>query len=75
MSEINNNQGPDLTKPHNFFAFVIDGEVVWKHMLYEELEQMTAVYSSDPKVVIIPKELGETVVMGWKYNGSTFSSE
>lgn len=69
------NNGPDLTKPHNFFAFVINGEVVWKHMLPEELEHMTAVYSSDPKVVIIPKELGETVVMGWKYNGSTFSPE
>ena len=75
MSEVNNYPGPDLTKPHNFFAFVIDGEVVWKHMLYEELEQMTAVYSSDPKVVIIPAELGQTVQMGWKYNGSTFSAE
>lgn len=69
------NNGPDLTKPHNFFAFVINGEVVWKHMLPEELEHMTAVYSSDPKVVIIPTELGQTVQMGWKYNGSTFSPE
>jgi hypothetical protein len=69
------NNGPDLTKPHNFFAFVINGEVVWKHMLYEELEHLTAVYSSDPKVVIIPAELGQTVQMGWKYNGSTFSPE
>lgn len=69
------NNGPDLTKPHNFFAFVINGEVVWKHMLPEELEHMTAVYSSDPKVVIIPAELGQTVQMGWKYNGSTFSPE
>jgi hypothetical protein len=69
------NNGPDLTKPHNFFAFVINGEVVWKHLLHEELEHMTAVYSSDPKVVIIPAELGQTVQMGWKYNGSTFSPE
>jgi hypothetical protein len=75
MSEVNNYPGPDLTKPHNFFAFVIDGEVVWKHMLYEELEQLTAVYGSNPTIVAIPKELGEQVAMGWKYNGLTFSAE
>jgi hypothetical protein len=72
MSEVNN-QGPDLSKPHNFFAFVIDGEVAWMHMLPEEVEHMTAVYSSDPKIVIVPKELGGIVRMGWKFDGDTFS--
>jgi hypothetical protein len=72
MSEVNN-QGPDLSKPHNFFAFVIDGEVVWMHMLPEEVEHMTAVYSSDPKIVIVPKELGGIVRMGWKFDGDMFS--
>ena len=74
MSEIKNNQGPDLGKPHNFFAFVIDGEVVWMHMLYEELEQMTAVYGSNPTIVQIPKELGGIVEMGWKFDGQNFSA-
>lgn len=74
MSEINNNQGPDLSKPHNFFAFIIDGEVVWMHMLYEELEQMTAVYGSNPTIVQIPKELGGIVEMGWKFDGQNFSA-
>lgn len=71
MSDYN---GPDLSKPHNFFAFVIDGEVVWIHMLYEELEQMTAVYGSDPKVVQVPKELGGIVSMGWKFQDGVFSA-
>lgn len=75
MSEINNNQGPDLSKPHNFFAFIIDGEVVWMHMLYEELEQMTAVYGSNPTIVQVPKELGGVVEMGWKFDGENFSAE
>ena len=73
MSETNSFQGPDLTKPHNFFAFVIDGEVAWKHMLYEEHEQLTAVYSSDPKVVIIPENLSQEVGTGWTYQDGIFS--
>jgi hypothetical protein len=75
MSEINNNQGPDLSKPHNFFAFIIDGEVVWMHMLYEELEQITAVYGSNPTIVQVPKELAGLVSMGWKFDGENFSAE
>ena len=75
MSEVNTYPGPDLTTPHNCFAFVIDGEVVWKHMLYEELEQLTAIYGSNPTIVAIPKELGEQVVMGWKFDGESFSAE
>ena len=75
MSEINNYPGPNLTKPHNFFAFIIDGEVVWMHMLYEELEQMTAVYGSNPTIVQVPKELSGLVSMGWKFDGENFSAE
>ena len=75
MSEINNYPGPNLKKPHNFFAFIIDGEVVWMHMLYEELEQMTAVYGSNPTIVQVPKELGGVVEMGWKFDGENFSAE
>ena len=72
MSEYNS---PDLNKPHNFFAFIIEGEVVWMHMLYEELEQMTAVYGSNPTIVQVPKELGGVVEMGWKFDGENFSTE
>jgi hypothetical protein len=75
MSEINNYPGPNLTKPHNFFAFIIDGEVAWMHMLYEELEQMTAVYGSNPTIVQVPKELSGLVSMGWKFDGENFSAE
>jgi hypothetical protein len=66
--------GPDLSKPHNFFAFIIDGEVVWMHMLYEELEQITAVYGSNPTIVQVPKELSGAVSMGWKFQDGVFSA-
>ena len=45
------------------------------HMLYEELEQMTAVYGSNPTIVQVPKELGGVVEMGWKFDGENFSAE
>lgn len=73
IPEIPGPNGPDFTtKPHTWFAFVIDGEVAWIHVLPNEVEQFHAVLSSNPIVVPIPPDMTDTVVPGWNYNGSDF---
>jgi hypothetical protein len=65
--------GPDFTtRPHTWFAYVIDGEVAWIHVLPNEVEQFHAVLSSDPKVVAIPSNMTDSVVPGWNYDGVNF---
>jgi hypothetical protein len=81
MSEINENSetetidwvAPDLySKPHSWYAFVIDGEVAWIHVIQDEIEHFNAVLASDPKVVKIPHEQSKDVVMGWKFQDGVF---
>jgi hypothetical protein len=66
---------PDLySKPHSWYAFVIDGEVAWIHVIQDEIEHFNAVLSSNPEVVKIPHEQSNEVVMGWTYSDGTFSA-
>lgn len=59
-----------------YFAFVIDGEVVWTHAnpSSAEFEMVNAVFSSNPQVVAIPEELGNTVnwMEGWVFIDGQF---
>lgn len=75
MTEINESRpGPDFySRPHSFFAFVIDGEVVWIHTVPNEIEHLIAVLQSDPKIVEIPSEMTRDVAMGWGYDGNSFT--
>jgi hypothetical protein len=67
--------GPDFTsKPHSWFAYVIDGEVAWIHVIPKEVEHFHSVLSSNPTIVEIPVELTDDVQLGWLFNGSTFTN-
>ena len=58
--------------PVKWYAFVIDGEVVWLQTVSVALEYLVAVMSSNPQVVEIPEpQMGE-VMNGWSYDGATF---
>lgn len=58
------------------YAFVIDGDVVWRHQIPEtpELEMVNAIFSSNPQIVRVPPELGflVTVNSGWRYVDGQF---
>jgi hypothetical protein len=81
MSDINNYfeqnpnapapTGPDFTKePHSWFAYVIDGEVAWIHVIPQSIEHFHAVLMSNPIIV----EATPEVQLGWTYDGVTFSN-
>lgn len=75
MAEINEFPPvPDFySRPHSFFAFVIDGEVTWIHTVPNEIEHLIAVLQSDPKIIEIPSDMTKEVSMGWKYDGNSFT--
>ena len=58
--------------PVKWYAFVIDGEVVWMQTVSVLLEYLVAVMSSNPQVVEIPEPIMGQVLNGWTYNGITF---
>ena len=66
----------DNPQEFKYFAFVIDGEVVWNHAnpLGSDFERVNAVFSSNPQVVPIPEELGNTVnwMEGWSFIDGQF---
>lgn len=73
MSDTNPTNNPELFK---HYAFVIDGDVVWKHAILagEDYAMLNAIYSSSPQIVAIPDELITSigVYQGWTYNGTSF---
>lgn len=72
-STIRPTSSPELFK---HYAFVIDGDVVWKHSILAsaDFEMLNAIYSSSPEVVLIPDELNASIGVyeGWTYNGTDF---
>ena len=67
--------GPDFTsEPHTWFAYVIDGEVAWIHVMPNSIEHFHSVLSSNPTVVPIPNEISSSVAIGWNYDGTNFTS-
>ena len=67
--------GPDFTsQPHSWFAYVIDGEVAWIHVIPEAAEHFHSVLSSNPTVVKIPKSISSDVALGWLFDGTRFTN-
>jgi hypothetical protein len=58
--------------PINWYAFVIDGEVVWMQTCQVSLEFLNIVLKSDPKIVPVPEALAGEVLSGWTYDGFEF---
>ena len=58
--------------PINWYAFVIDGEVVWMQTCQVTLEFLNIVLRSDPKIVPVPEALAGEVLSGWTYDGFEF---
>jgi hypothetical protein len=64
---------PDFySTPHSWFAYVVDGEVAWIHVLPDAIEHFHAVLSSDPKVVKVPTPKVGEVSIGWSYDNGVF---
>lgn len=66
---------PDLGKyvsnlPIKWYAFVIDGEVVFTQHVDVKLEYLTAVFSSRPQIIEIPEQYAGMVKEGWKWDES-----
>ena len=56
--------------PVKWYAFVIDGQVVWLQTVSVALEYLVAVMSSNPEVIEVPEpQMGE-VMNGWLYDGT-----
>jgi len=66
----------DNPQEFKHYAFVIDGEVVWTHAnpSNDDFERVNAVFSSNPQIVLIPEELGNTVnwMEGWTFVDGEF---
>lgn len=62
----------DPNAPINWYAYVIDGEVVWMQTCQVNLEFLNIVLQSDPKIVPVPESLAGEVLSGWTYDGFEF---
>ena len=58
--------------PMNWYAFVIDGEVVWMQTCQVSLEFLNIVLKSDPKIIPVPDSLAGEVLSGWTWDGFEF---
>jgi len=58
--------------PVNWYAFVIDGEVVWMQTCQVSLEFLNIVLKSDPKIIPVPDYLAGEVLSGWTWDGFEF---
>jgi hypothetical protein len=58
--------------PVNWYAFVIDGEVVWMQTVQKTLEFLNIVMQSKPEIVQVPEHLEGEVLSGWTYDGVEF---
>jgi len=57
-------------EPIKWYAFVINGEVVWMQTVSVSLEYLVAVMSSSPQIVEVPEPLLGQVLSGWTYDGT-----
>jgi hypothetical protein len=62
----------DPNAPINWYAFVIEGDVVWMQTAQTSLEFLNMVLQSDPKIVPVPEHLAGEVFSGWTYDGFEF---
>jgi hypothetical protein len=58
------------TAPVKWYAFVINGEVVWMQTVSVSLEYLVAVMSSNPEIIEVPEPLMGQVLSGWTYDGT-----
>lgn len=57
-------------RPIKWYAFVIDGEVVFTQYVDEQMEYLTAIFSSRPVIVEIPEQYAGMVKEGWTWDES-----
>jgi hypothetical protein len=58
------------TAPVKWYAFVINGEVVWMQTVSVSLEYLVSVMSSNPEIIEVPEPLMGQVLSGWTYDGT-----
>jgi hypothetical protein len=58
--------------PQKWYAYIVEGEVVWMQTVSPSLEYLVAVMSSDPKIVSIPEEIAGKMIYGWTYDENGF---
>lgn len=58
------------SRPVKWYAFVIDGEVVFVQTVDVQLEYLTSVFSSKPQLIEIPEQYAGMVKEGWTYDES-----
>lgn len=56
--------------PIKWYAFIIDGQVVFTQYVDQKLEYLTAVFSSKPTIAEIPEAYAGIVKEGWEYDES-----
>jgi hypothetical protein len=56
--------------PIKWYAFVINGEVVFTQHIDMKLEYLTAVFSSRPQIIEIPEPYAGMVKEGWTWDES-----
>ena len=56
--------------PVKWYAFVIDGEVVFTQYVDMKLDYLNAVFSSKPQIIEIPEVYAGMVKEGWVWDGS-----
>jgi hypothetical protein len=56
--------------PVKWYAFVINGEVVWMQTVSVSLEYLVSVMSSGPEIIEVPEPLMGQVLSGWTYDGT-----
>jgi len=56
--------------PVKWYAFIIDGQVVFTQYVDQKLEYLTAVFSSKPTIAEIPEQYAGMVKEGWVWDES-----
>lgn len=56
--------------PIKWYAFVIDGEVVFTQHVDVKLDYLTSVFSSRPQLIEIPEQYAGMVKEGWTWDES-----
>jgi hypothetical protein len=58
--------------PQKWYAYIVDGEIVWMQTVSPSLEYLIAVMSSSPTIVPIPEEIAGKMIYGWTYDENGF---
>ena len=56
--------------PVKWYAFIIDGQVVFTQYVDVKLEYLTAVFDSRPQIIEIPEQYAGMVKEGWVWDES-----